>query len=221
MATEVLIAHPRAETGKGAARKLRAAKQVPGVVYGHKREPQSLALDARDLQKMLDRVSADTTVFELKIDGGSSRTLIRDIQRHPFKREILHIDFQELVAGELVTVDVPIVLVGTPVGVRLSGGMLDVVLRTISVEVDPANIPNHIDVDVSNLDLHQSIHVRDLTLPPGVEVLENEDETICVVAPPRAEVEVAPAAAEGAEASTEPEVIRAKKEEEDAEAAKK
>jgi large subunit ribosomal protein L25 len=221
MATEVLIAHPRAETGKGAARKLRAAKQVPGVVYGHKREPQSLALDARDLQKMLDRVSADTTVFELKIDGGSSRTLIRDIQRHPFRREILHIDFQELVAGELVTVDVPIVLVGTPVGVRLSGGMLDVVLRTISVEVDPANIPNHIDVDVSNLDLHQSIHVRDLTLPPGVEVLENEDETICVVAPPRAEVEVAPAAAEGAEASTEPEVIRAKKEEEDAEAAKK
>ena len=220
MATEVLIALPRAETGKGAARKLRAAKQVPGVVYGHKREPQALTLNARDLQKMLDRVSADTTVFELKIDGGTSRTLIRDIQRHPFRREILHIDFQELVAGELVTVDIPIVLVGTPVGVRLSGGMLDVVLRTISVEVDPANIPNHIDVDVSNLDLHQSIHVRDLTLPAGVEVLENADETICVVAPPRAEVEVA-APVEGEEASAEPEVIRAKKEEEDAEAAKK
>ena len=220
MATEVLIAHPRAETGKGAARKLRAAKQVPGVVYGHTREPQSLALDARDLQKMLDRVSADTTVFELKIDGGTSRTLIRDIQRHPFRREILHIDFQELVAGELVTVDIPLVLVGTPVGVRLSGGMLDQVLRTISVKVDPGNIPNHIDVDVSNLDLHQSIHVRDLMLPPGVEVLENEGETICVVAPPRAEVEVV-APVEGAEETAEPEVIRAKKEEEDAEAAKK
>ena len=220
MATEVLIAHPRSDTGKGAARKLRAAKQVPGVVYGHKREPQSLTLDARDLQKMLDRVSADTTVFELKIDGGTSRTLIRDIQRHPFRREILHIDFQELVAGELVTVDIPIVLVGTALGVRLSGGMLDQVLRSISVEVDPANIPNHIDVDVSNLDLHQSIHVRDLTLPAGVEVLENADETICVVAPPRAEVEVV-APVEGEEVSVEPEVIRAKKEEEDAEAAKK
>jgi large subunit ribosomal protein L25 len=221
MATEVLIAHPRSETGKGAARKLRAAKQVPGVVYGHKREPQSLALDARDLQKMLDRVSADTTVFELRIDGGTARTLIRDIQRHPFKREILHIDFQELVAGELVTVDIPLVLVGTPLGVRLSGGMLDQVLRTISVEVDPGNIPNHIDVDVSNLDLHQSIHVRDLTLPAGVEVLENEGETICVVAPPRAEVEVAPVAAEGEEPTAEPEVIRAKKEEEETEAPKK
>ena len=220
MATEVLIAHPRAETGKGAARKLRAAKQVPGVVYGHKREPQSLALDARDLQKMLDRVSADTTVFELRIDGGTARTLIRDIQRHPFKREILHIDFQELVAGELVTVDIPLVLVGTPMGVRLSGGMLDQVLRTISVEVDPGNIPNHIDVDVTNLDLHESIHVRDLKLPVGVEVLENEGETICVVAPPRAEVEVAPAAAEGEEAAAEPEVLRAKTEEEDAEAPK-
>ncbi|HLB10009.1 MAG TPA: 50S ribosomal protein L25 [Gemmatimonadaceae bacterium] len=221
MATEVLIAHPRAETGKGAARKLRAAKQVPGVVYGHKREPQSLALDARDLQKMLDRVSADTTVFELRIGGGSARTLIRDIQRHPFRREILHIDFQELVAGELVTVDIPLVLVGTPVGVRLSGGMLDQVLRTISVEVDPGNIPNHIDVDVSNLDLHQSIHVRDLTLPPGVEVLENPGETICVVAPPRAEVEVAPVVEGEAEPLTEPELIRKAKEEEDAEAAAK
>jgi large subunit ribosomal protein L25 len=221
MATEVLMALARTETGKGAARKLRAAKQVPGVVYGHQRKPQSLALDARDLQKMLDRVSADTTVFELRIDGSSSRTLIRDIQRHPFRREILHIDFQELVAGELVTVDIPLVLVGTPAGVRLSGGMLDQVLRTISVEVDPGNIPNHIDVDVSNLDLHESIHVRDLKLPAGVEVLENEGETICVVAPPRAEVEVAPAAAAGEEPTAEPEVFRAKKEEEEAEAPKK
>ncbi len=217
MATEVLIARARAESGKGAARRLRAAKQVPGVVYGHKREPQSLALDARDLQKMLDRVSADTTVFELRIDGASSRTLIRDIQRHPFKREILHIDFQELVAGELVTVDIPVVLVGTPVGVRLSGGMLDQVLREIRVEVDPGNIPNHIDVDVTNLDLQQSIHVRDLKLPAGVEVLENEGETICVVAPPRAEVEVAPVVEEGTEPLTEPELIRKAKEEADAE----
>ncbi|HXT48969.1 MAG TPA: 50S ribosomal protein L25 [Gemmatimonadaceae bacterium] len=217
MATEVLNALARTDTGKGAARKLRAAKQVPGVVYGHKRAPQSLALDARDLQKMLDRVSADTTVFELKIGSSTSRTLIRDIQRHPFRREIIHIDFQELVAGELVTVDVPVVLVGTPVGVRLSGGMLDQVLRTISVEVDPGNIPNHIDVDVTNLDLHQSIHVRDLNLPAGVEVLENEGETICVVAAPRAEVEVAPVAAEGAEPGTEPELIRKTKEEEEEE----
>lgn len=215
MATEVLNALARTDTGKGAARKLRAAKQVPGVVYGHKREPQSLALDARDLQKMLDRVSADTTVFELKIGSTTSRTLIRDIQRHPFRREIIHIDFQELVAGEMVTVDVPVMLVGTPVGVRLSGGMLDQVLRTISVEVDPGNIPNHIDVDVTNLDLHQSIHVRDLILPAGVEVLDNEGETICVVAPPRAEVEVAPVAAEGAEPGTEPELIRKTKEEEE------
>jgi large subunit ribosomal protein L25 len=214
MATEVLNALARTDTGKGAARKLRAAKQVPGVVYGHKREPQSLSLDARDLQKMLDRVSADTTVFELKVGSATSRTLIRDIQRHPFRREIIHIDFQELVAGELVTVDVPVLLVGTPVGVRLSGGMLDQILRTISVEVDPGNIPNHIDVDVTNLDLHQSIHVRDLNLPAGVEVLENEGETICVVAAPRAEAEAAPVAAEGAEPGAEPELIRKTKEEE-------
>jgi large subunit ribosomal protein L25 len=217
MATEILTARLRAETGKGAARKLRAAKQVPANVYGHSRAPQSLALDGRELQKMLDRVSADTTVFELQIDGTTSRTLIREIQRHPFKREILHVDFLELVAGELVTVDVPIRLVGTPVGVRLSGGMLDLVMREVRVEVDPGSIPNHIDVDVTNLDLHESIHVRDLQLPAGVEVLDAEEETICVVAAPRAEVEETPAAAEGAEPVSEPELIRKAKEEEEEE----
>ena len=216
MATEVLMALARTETGKGAARKLRAAKQVPGVVYGHQRKPQSLALDARDLQKMLDRVSADTTVFELRIDGSTSRTLIRDIQRHPFRREILHIDFQELVAGELVTVDVPLVLVGTPAGVRLSGGMLDQVLRTISVEVDPGNIPNHIDVDVTNLAMGHSLHVRDLKLPEGLEVLTDEDTTICAVIAPRAVVEEK-AEGEGEAAVGEPELIRKAKEDEEGE----
>lgn len=204
MATEVLIAHPRTETGKGAARKLRAAKQVPGVVYGHKREPQSLALDARDLQKMLDRVSSDTTVFELRIDGGTARTLIRDIQRHPFKREILHIDFQELVAGETISVRCPIVYIGTPEGVRLEGGILDQVMHELHIEADPSNIPNHIDVDVSGIKLGKSMHVSDLKLPAGIKVMDDPGATICVVAVSKAGVEAAPAEP----GAPEPELIR-------------
>ena len=99
MATASLTATPRADTGKGAARTLRRSGQVPGVIYGHGREPQSLALPARELDRLLDRISFESTVVELALDGKTARTLIREIQRHPFKRQILHLDFQELVAG--------------------------------------------------------------------------------------------------------------------------
>ncbi|HEX6533951.1 MAG TPA: 50S ribosomal protein L25/general stress protein Ctc [Gemmatimonadaceae bacterium] len=219
MATATLTATTRAATGKGAARKLRAAQQIPGVIYGHNREPQSLALDGRALELMLERVAFETTVIELNIDGTTARTLIREIQRHPYKKQVLHVDFQELVAGERVTVDVPVVLVGTPVGVRNSGGVLDQIMREITVEVDPSSIPNHIDVDVSALDLNNSIHVRDLPLPGGVDVLDEPDATVCVVVPPRVEAETAAAPAEGAEAPSEPELIRKQKEEGEGESA--
>src|SRR5919202_122215 len=127
MATATLSARARTDVGNGAARKLRSAKQVPGIIYGHNRAPQPLAIDERELERMHDRVSAETTVVELSIDGSTARTLIRDIQRHPFKQQILHVDFLELVAGELVTVDVPVVFVGTAAGVR-EGGILDQVM---------------------------------------------------------------------------------------------
>ncbi|MGI8498904.1 MAG: 50S ribosomal protein L25/general stress protein Ctc [Gemmatimonadaceae bacterium] len=215
MATATLNCTPRTEVGKGAARKLRAAARIPGVVYGHHRDPQPLAIDTRELEKLLEHISFETTVVELAMSGSSVRTIIREIQRHPFKRQILHIDFQELVAGEHISVNVPLVLTGISHGVRNEGGTLDQVLRELAIEVDPANIPNHIDVDVSGLGLNESIHVRDLKLPDGVTVMEDADSTICVVAPPR--VEIAPVAAEveGVEAPAEPELIRKTKADED------
>ena len=114
MATAQLSASTRAHRGKGAARSLRSAGQIPAVIYGHAREPQSLAIPTREFEKLLERVSAESTVIELNLAGGVARTLIREIQRHPFKKQILHIDFQELVAGEKVSVNVPIVLTGRP-----------------------------------------------------------------------------------------------------------
>jgi large subunit ribosomal protein L25 len=213
MATASLNAQVRDGVGKGVARKLRAAQKVPAVVYGHNRAPQPLSIDARELERLLDRISAGSTVVELVLDGTTARTLIREIQRHPFRREVLHVDFQELVAGEKVTVDVPLVLVGTPAGVRSSAGVLDQIMREVALEVDPANMPNHIEVDVSALDLNQSLHIRDIPIPAGVEVLEDPDATICVVTPPRVEAEPE-AAAEPTEAAAEPELIRKPKEEE-------
>jgi large subunit ribosomal protein L25 len=211
MASASLSAEPRTDTGKGVARKLRAAGRTPGVIYGHAREARGLSVVARDLEKLLATIAAGSTVVELSLDGKTTNTLIREIQRHPFKKLILHVDFQELVAGEKVIVDVPLVFVGTPEGVRLSGALLEQILHSIEVRVDPSSIPNHIDVDVSHLAMGHSLHVRDIKLPEGVEVLSEEDATICAVIAPRAAVEAA--AAEGA---PEPELIRKAKEDEDA-----
>ncbi|MEO7367907.1 MAG: 50S ribosomal protein L25, partial [Gemmatimonadaceae bacterium] len=132
---------------------------------------------------------------------------------HPFKRQILHVDFQELVAGEKVIVRVPVILIGVPDGVRMDGGILDQTMRELEVEVDPANIPNHIEVDVTKMVIGSSLHVSDITLPDGVEVVAEEDASVAVVSAPRAAVEAA--ATEEAVAGAEPEVIRAKKPEEE------
>jgi large subunit ribosomal protein L25 len=217
MASATLSAEVRSDRGKGVARKLRAAGRVPGVVYGHGREPQSLSLVARDLDKLLSHIAAGSTVIELTLGTGTTKTLIREIQRHPFKKQILHIDFMELVAGEKVIVDIPLVFVGIPEGVRLSGALLEQIVHSIEVNVDPSSIPNHIDVDVTNLAMGHSLHVRDLVLPPGLEVLTDEDTTICAVIAPRAVVEET-AAAEGdaAAAVGEPELIRKAKEDDEA-----
>jgi large subunit ribosomal protein L25 len=216
MASASLSAEARTETGKGVARKLRAAGRVPAVVYGHAREAQALSLQTRELEKLLSSISTGSTVVELTLGGATTKTLIREVQRHPFKKQILHVDFQELVAGEKVTVEIPLVFVGIPEGVRLSGALLEQILHSIEVLVDPANIPNHIDVDVTNLAMGHSLHVNELALPEGLEVLTDETATVCAVVAPRAVVEETPAEGEEAAAPAEPELIRKTKEEEEA-----
>jgi large subunit ribosomal protein L25 len=206
MANTNLAAEQRSETGKGVARKLRAAGRIPAVVYGHNRAAESITVDARELERLLSRISAASTVVELGLGAGTARTLIREIQRHPVKRHILHVDFQELVAGEKVTVSVPLVFVGTAIGVREQGGIFEEVMREISITVDPASIPNHIDVDIAKLTIGHPIHVRDLQLPAGVTVLDDADLTVCSVAGSKAS-----ASDEAAASPAEPEVIRQKK----------
>ncbi|WP_396220696.1 50S ribosomal protein L25/general stress protein Ctc [Gemmatimonas sp.] len=204
MSTASLSASVRTETGKGAARKIRQAGSIPAVIYGHGREAQSLTINARETDKLLKSIAISSTVIELSIDGKSSRTLIREVQRHPFKRTITHIDFQELVAGETVSVHCPIVYIGVPEGVRLEGGLLDQIMHQLHIEVDPSAIPNHIDVDVSSLKVGKSLHVSDLTLPAGIKLLDEPGTTVCIVQVPKVAVETV------ADGAAEPEVIRAK-----------
>lgn len=203
MANVSLNATVRAETGKGVARKLRQSGSIPAVIYGRDREPQSLSVNARETERLLKSIAVSSTVIELSVDGKVSRTLIRELQRHPFKRNILHIDFQQLVAGETVAVKCPIVYVGTPEGVRLEGGILDQIMHELHIEVDPSSIPNHIDVNITDVKLGHPLHVSDLKLPAGVKVLDEPTATVCVVAAPRVQQET-----EGAGESAEPELIR-------------
>jgi large subunit ribosomal protein L25 len=219
MATATLNANPRAGTGKGAARTLRQSGQIPGVIYGHARQPQSLALNAREFNRLLEHVTA-STVIDLDVGGKVSRTLIREIQRHPYKKEILHVDFLELVAGEKVTVEIPIVYVGTAQGVR-DGGVLEQIKHELTVEADPTTLPEHIEVDVSALTIGHTLYVRDLRVPEGATVQDDPDSPVAVVAAPSKEPTPAEAmpAIEGVapEAPPEPELIRKPKEGEEEE----
>jgi large subunit ribosomal protein L25 len=206
----------RKDTGKGAARTLRREGRLPAVIYGHSREPLSLSVPEREFERLLERVAAENTVIELSIDGEMARTLIREIQRHPVRRNVLHVDFQELVVGERVIVRIPIVLQGTPDGVRHSGGILSQIMQELECRVDPLNMPGTIDVDVTNVSIGHSLHVSDVSIPEGVEVLDEPEATVAVVAAPKTEVEAPPPGAVPEE-TAEPELIRKPKEEEEGE----
>ena len=217
MATASLTANVRAERGKGAARKLRQAGNVPAVIYGHGREPQSLALNAREVEQLLEQFAAGSTVIELTSRAQVAKTLIREIQRHPVKRSIVHVDFQELVAGEKVTVSIPLRFTGTADGVRNSGGILEEMMHEVHLRVDPSAIPDHIDVDVTPLTIGHSYPRARPHAPRGRRVLDDAGATVCVcTAPKTVDRSSAGRRVEGAEAAAvaEPELIRKAKAEE-------
>jgi len=213
--TKSLNAKKREGSGKGVARKLRQAGRVPAVLYGKDMESVALSIDAMEAEHLFTAISVENTVIELQIEGekSSHQTLVREIQAHPFKKELVHVDFLRLQKNVAVDVDVPIELDGTPVGVKSHGGILEQLVHEIPVRCLPSLIPEAIHVDVSALELDQSVQVGHLTLPEGVEVLVESTRLVCIVATPRGaiEEEAAPAAAEAAE----PEVITQKKEAED------
>src|SRR5882762_780527 len=213
--TVSLSATLRDLTGKGAARQARFQKKVPAVIYGHGRPTQALMVDALALEKALTGIEPESTLIELSIDGKTSRTLIREIQRHPVRPDIIHVDFYEIRGGEKITLNVPVHLVGTPDGVRNSGGVLDQVTREVEIEVLPENIPDRVELDVSALKIGDSLHVRDLSIPNAV-ILTGADLTIATVVPPRAE-EVAAPTPEATTEVAEPELIRKVREGEEGE----
>lgn len=206
-----LAATPRDKMGKGGARQMRFQKKVPAVIYGHGRDTQPLAVDALALEQALTGIDPASTIIELAIDGKKVKALIREIQRHPVRPDIIHVDFYEIHAAEKVRLKVPVHLVGSPEGVRNAGGVLDQVTREVEIEVLPENIPDRVELDVTALKIGDSLHVTDLRIP-NAAILTQGALTIATVVPPRAE-EVAPVVEAPAEA-VEPELIRKPREEE-------
>ncbi|WP_428103772.1 50S ribosomal protein L25/general stress protein Ctc [Candidatus Palauibacter sp.] len=183
-----LTARTRSTSGKGAARQLRRSGQLPAVVYGRRDETESLALDTHELSRLLSKIHAATTVIDLEVDGGEPRpVLIREIQRHPYRPQLLHVDFFEIRADVKIRVPVPVHLVETPAGVEM-GGMLQFLRHELEVECLPNEIPSGFEVDVSALEIGDSLHVSDVDAG-GVEILEDETVTICTVVPPALEEE--------------------------------
>ena len=215
--TVALSATLRTDRGKGPARRLRMAGQVPAVLYGRGRDSEALVILEKDLERAMTQATG-TTIIHLDVGGTTYQTLMREVQRHPVRPGILHVDFYEIHEGETLTLDIPIHLDGVPEGVRSAGGVLDQSLREIEIEVLPRHIPSRIVVDVTGLSVGQSIHVSDLVVE-NATILTDSSTTVCVVVPPRLEEEVEKAEAVAVEESEEPELIRKPKPEEEEEGA--
>jgi len=188
MATSATLpAQKREGTGKGVARKLRAVGRVPAVLYGRELEPVHLSLDAKEAEQLFHSISVENTIVDLVVEGEKEayQTLIREVQVHPSRQLLIHVDFLRIQEGVTVDVNVPVHLLGIPEGVKNSGGVLEQVIHDLPVRCIPSKIPESIDVDVTHLDLNESLHVYDMEFEEGVEVTIEQRRTICSVAIPK------------------------------------
>ena len=221
MAKQVkLSASPRSEGGRNAVKQVRARGGVPAVIYGSKDKPANLEVSRRDIEAVLAHAVGENILVELEIDENGTKTnrlsLIQEVQHHPLRGEVLHVDFHAVSMTEKISADIVVEAFGEADGVKNFGGLLEQSMRTITIQCLPQNLPEIIRVDVSALKIGESIHVRDLPLPEGVEADDDADLTVFIVAEPAVAEE--PAAAAAPEA---PEVIKEKKTEAPAAAEKK
>jgi len=221
MAIVVLQGKIRTGAGKGVARKSRMRGNIPGIIYGEGEASIPFEADGDDFRALIHTVSGENVIVDLKLEGDTSdrKAIIREIQRDPLKGTILHFDLQHISLTEKVTVDVPIVVLGVPTGVKDFGGILEFILREVKVECLPTEIPPKIEIDVTPLKIGDSIHVSDLAVEK-VTVLTDPDRPVVTVVPPAAE-EVPVEAAVAAPEAAEPELIGKEKEAEEGEAEEK
>ena len=199
---EVVAAKPReGKFNKNAARRVRVAGKIPAVLYGHGHDPVAIEVDPKQISRILLSETGHNTIFDVEVSGQpAAKAMIVDWQREPIKDKLIHIDLKRIALDKVLRVRVRVKLLGTPVGVKTEGGVLDQVLREVEIECLPADIPGHIDVDVSGLEMHQVVRVNGLPHSDKIKYLTPEDATVAHVVHIREEVVATPEVAEGAAA---------------------
>jgi large subunit ribosomal protein L25 len=220
MAEIVVSATDRNDRGKNAARRLRRQGLVPGIVYGGKGGNIAVAVDPKALQKVLRSEAGRNAILKLDIAGkGATNAILKGWQVDPIKETFLHVDFYRIAMNVAIRVTVPIVVRGEARGVKVDGGILELITREIEVECLPGDIPERIEIDVSDLGLNGALRVSDLPPNAKVKILEAADQVVVHVVSVKEEAAPAPAAAvvegEAPAAPAEPEVMKKGKKEEE------
>lgn len=208
MSEVTLVAESGRTIGSRPSGRVRGEGRIPAVVYGHGIAPLSVSVNRRDLRAALHTEAGSNALINLEVGSDSHLTIVKDLQRHPVRNEVIHVDFLVVDRNETVTVDTRIVLVGESQAVKEATGTVDQQLHSLSVNSTPANIPNEITVDISAMEIGDAIRVGDLTLPPGVTTDVDPEEAIATAQVTRATIEaeeLEEAAAAGEELAEAPE----------------
>ena len=204
---DAVVATPRTgKFNKNHARRVRVEGKIPAVVYGAGQESVAVAVDPKVVTRILHSESGHNTIFDLNVEGAAMvKAMIVDWQHEPIKGKLLHIDFKRIAMDKAMRVSVPVQLTGSPVGVRVGGGVLDQIMREVEIECLPADIPDHLDVDVTDLELYGAIHISDLPHSGSIKFI---GEDTALVAHVTLVKEEAVADAVAAPAAAEPEVAK-------------
>lgn len=172
--TFTLRAEPREVAGKGASRRLRREGLVPAVIYGGDKPPQSITMDHNEVDKSLANEAFYSHILTLQLEGAEQQAIVKDVQRHPYRRAILHLDFQRVLADQEISVNVPLHFLGEDVcvGVKSGGGTVSHVQTEVAVTCLPRYLPEYLEVDVSQLEVGDSVHLSDIVVPEGVTITE-------------------------------------------------
>jgi large subunit ribosomal protein L25 len=213
----VIKAEKRENFGKNASRAVRREERVPAILYGPGMDNIALTFDKKDLFSILKSESGENTLFVVSFDSEKKDAMIKELQVNPVSDQLLHVDLIQIAMDKMIRVDVPVVLVGEPIGVKVDGGFIDFNSREIEVECLPKDIPEHIEVDISALHLHQSIKVEDISPPEGTKFTSDSEMVVVLIQAPSKEEEIAVEEEEEEEMAEgqEPAVIKKDKDEEE------
>lgn len=200
--TATLSAEAGRVTGSPASRRLRAADRIPGILYGHGMTPVVLSVARRDLRVALSGPAGQNTILTLSVDGSSYNAVVKEMQRHPVRRNVSHVDFVQINLSEEIVMNVPVHLTGVAKQVVAAGGLVDAAVDSIEVRTTPANVPNEIVIDITDLTPESVIHLADLKLPAGVVAIGDPDMLIATVLMSRGSTADAAAAAAAGDAAS-------------------